>query len=105
VKQSQLGVLARNLEMRVVNVSLSGCLLELSGPIEIGTLATLRVTVGGEIYTDDVHVIRCKEVDDAVYHAGVKFLWTTPPHRRSIRRIATSQFEVSDCDLSPGRTH
>jgi hypothetical protein len=104
-KQSQLAVLTRELDMRVVNISLSGCLLELSGPIEIGTLATLRLIVGGEVYTDDVHVIRCKEVDEAVYHAGARFLWTTPPHRRSIRRIATNDFEVSECRLSRNTTH
>jgi hypothetical protein len=91
--------------MRVVNISLSGCLLELTGPIDVGTLATLRVTVAGEVYTDDVHIVRCKEVDETVYHAGARFLWTTPPHRRSIRRIATSDFEVSECGLSRHRTH
>ena len=104
-KQSQFAVLTREVDMRVVNISLSGCLLELSGPIEIGTLATLRVIVAGEVYTDDVHVIRCREVDEAVYHAGARFLWTTPPHRHSIRRIATNDFVVSECRLSPSRTH
>lgn len=104
-KQSQLAVLTRELEMCVLNISLSGCLLELTGPIEIGTLATLRIIVAGEVYTDDVHVIRCKEVDEAVYHAGARFLWTTPPHRRSIRRIATNDFAVSQCQLGPSNTH
>ena len=38
-------------------------------------------------YEDEVQVLRCQEIAGAgsVYHLGMQFLWTAPPHERSIR--------------------
>lgn len=84
-----LGVLTREIDLRVLNVSVSGCLIETRKWIEVGTLATVRVMVGNESYVDDVHVVRCQPIaGGSVYHVGTKFLWTSPPHRHSLRRVA-----------------
>jgi len=87
--RNELAVLTRELELRVLDVSVSGCLLETQRPVEIGTLATIRVTIGDQAYVDDVHVVRCHSIaGGSIFHVGTKFLWTSPPHRHSLRRIA-----------------
>ena len=80
-------VLTREFHMRVINVSGSGCLIESNQPLKVGTTATLCVVLDGEEFLDDVQVVRCQRIQGAgfVHHMGVKFLWTTLPHERSIR--------------------
>ena len=80
-------VLTRELRVRVINVSASGCLVESYHRLDVGSVATLRVMLGGEEYGDDVQILRCQAIQGAgsVYHLGAQFLWTTPPHERSIR--------------------
>jgi hypothetical protein len=86
-----IGVLARDIDVRLLNVSASGCLVESQYRLESGTAATLRLQMDDEEYCDDVLVTRCHEVQGAgsTFHLGVEFLWTTPPGSRSLRRVAT----------------
>ena len=85
-----MAVLTRELHVRVINVSASGCLVECHRRLEVGTVATLRVVLGGEEYTDDVQILRCQAIrGGSVHHLGAQFLWTTPPHHRSIRHAVT----------------
>jgi len=86
-----MGVLARDIDVRLLNVSASGCLVESRRRIEAGTAGALRLVVDGEEYSDDVIVARCSEVQGAgaTYHVGAEFLWTTPPGVRSLRRMAS----------------
>jgi hypothetical protein len=85
-----MGVLARDVDVRLLNVSASGCLIESRRRIESGTTAALRLLVDGDEYVDDVIVSRCSEVQGAGarYHVGVEYLWTTAPGARSLRRMA-----------------
>jgi PilZ domain len=80
-------VLTRELRVRVIDVSGSGCLIESGRRLEIGTVGTLRLQLGTEEYADDVVVLRCKAVEGigSLYQIGVRFLWTTPRHPGSIR--------------------
>lgn len=86
-----MGVLARDVDVRLLNVSASGCLVETRLRVDAGTAGTLRIQVDADEYSDDVLVTRCHEVQGAgaTFHLGVEFLWTTPPGSRSLRRIAT----------------
>lgn len=86
-----MGVLARDVGVRLLNVSASGCLVESRVRLEAGTAGTLRIHVDVDEYCDDVLVTRCHEVQGAgaTFHVGVEFLWTTPPGNRSLRRVAT----------------
>lgn len=86
-----MGVLARDVDVRLLNVSASGCLVESRQRVEAGTAGTLRLHTGADEYCDDVLVTRCHEVQGAgaTYHLGVEFLWTTPPGGGSLRRVAT----------------
>ena len=81
-------VLMRELGIRVINVSASGCLIESRGRIEVGTIGTLKVRLGTDECTDDIEVVRCEAVTGAetVYHVGVRLLRRSPRHARSIRQ-------------------
>ncbi len=84
-------VLARDVRVRLVNISGSGCLVETSAQVEPGTIGVLSVHVDGEEYADDIRVARVQRVHgaSAAWHVGAEFLWTTYPGSRSLRRIAS----------------
>src|SRR4051812_25714518 len=88
-----LGILTRELGVRIINVSVSGCLIETPRRMEVGTVGTLRLRVGNEGYSDTVQVVRCQPIAGAgsMYHVGMKFLRTTPRHVRSIRHAVRSR--------------
>jgi hypothetical protein len=88
-----VGVLTRDLAVRMRNVSASGCLLESASAIEEGTVARLRIRIAEREFRDDVRAIRCRRVEGAgsTHHVGVEFVWTTQPGARSLRwRLRTS---------------
>jgi hypothetical protein len=82
-----LGVLKRDLQVRLLNISGSGCLLESQRRVAAGTIGTLRLLVGGDEYSDDVRIVRCQAVEGgSIYYVGAEFVWTAPLHPRSLRR-------------------
>jgi PilZ domain len=82
-----LAVLRRELHVRLLNVSGSGCLLESQRRIVPGTIGTLRLVRGNDEYSDDVRIVRCQAVEGgSIYYVGAEFVWTAPLHPRSLRR-------------------
>ena len=90
--------LTRELHARVIDVSVSGCLVETRRRLEVGTIGRLRVRFRGAECEDDVEVMRCDAVEGPVasYHVGVRLLWTTPRGPGSIRHAVASQLEEQD---------
>ena len=90
--------LTRELSVRVVNVSASGCLFESRRRMEVGTIATLDLTLGTAECRDDVEVVRCDAVKGVpgLYHIGVRLLWTTPRRAGSIRHAIAAQLAALD---------
>jgi PilZ domain len=84
-----VAVLGREVEVRLVDISSAGCLLESNCRLEKGATGLLRLTFEGAEYMDDVRVMRCHESEGAsgFYQLGAEFLWTTSPHERSLRRV------------------
>src|SRR5689334_11181484 len=82
-----LGVLTRELRIRMVNCSLSGCLLEANAFLPIGTIAALTLRIGDHEFKDDVRVVRCQPIAGAgsLHHIGAELLWTTVPGQQSLR--------------------
>ena len=80
-------VLTRELRARIIDISESGCLIEVHRRLDVGTVGTLELQLGAAEVRDDFEVVRCQAVDRArsIYHVGVRFLWTTPRHVGSIR--------------------
>jgi hypothetical protein len=84
-----VGVITREVRVRLVDISSSGCLIESSLRLEPGTAGDLRICVGGETYADDVRIARVQQVQGAgsTWRVGAEFLWTTQPGTRSLRRV------------------
>lgn len=82
-----LGVLSRELHVRVLNCSSSGCLLETSAQLPVGTVGSLSLQIGSTELLDDVRVVRCQPIagSGALFHVGLEFLWTAVPGARSLR--------------------
>ena len=85
--QQEIAALTSDLRVRVLNVSAAGCLVEANRALEIGSVATLRITFSGGDFEDTVQIVRCQEITGAgaVYHIGTTFLTTTPPSIESLR--------------------
>ena len=81
------GTLTREMPVRIIDMSASGCLIESWRRFEVGTIGTLQLRIGGEDYCDDIEVVRCDVVEGvpAVYRVGVRLLWTMP-RQGSIRQ-------------------
>jgi hypothetical protein len=84
-----VAVLGREINVRLIDISVSGCLLESGNRIERGTTGSLRIVFDGQEYVDDVRVMRCRPSEGSgnLYFLGAEFLWTTSPHERSLRRV------------------
>lgn len=86
-----VGVLRREVAARIVDVSASGCRLEVSGQVARAVVCELRLLIDGEIFVDHVRITRCVNVrgSGARYSVGAEFLWTTEREQRSLRRLVT----------------
>lgn len=102
--QSALGVLARDMSVRLLEISRSGCLLESSCSVAIGTLGALSIDVDGTEYVDQVRVVRCQLVPGAgnTHRVGAEFLSLHLPGDRSLRRYAAELSVDSESDAPWG---
>jgi hypothetical protein len=101
-----VAVLAREVAVRLVDLSVSGCLLESSHQLTVGAMGTLLVRFDGKEFVDDVRVIRCRQSEGSsgIYYVGAEFLWTNAPHdgslRRMVTRLRTSAIKTGSWDQS-----
>ena len=96
-------VLTRELRARILEVSETGCLMEIHRRLEVGMVGTLQLQLGGEDCRDDFEVVRCRTVERSrsLYHAWVRFLWTTPRQVGSIRHaVALRAAELERLDTT-----
>ena len=86
-----VAVLGREVSVRLLDISASGCLLESASRLVLGSTGSLLVTVEGKEYVDDVRIMRCRQFEGSsgAYQIGAEFLWTNTPHDRSLRRVVT----------------
>ena len=91
-----VAVLGREIRVRLLNISSSGCLIAATSSLQEGAAASMRLDFGGVEYTDDVRVARCSRIEgSSEYHLGVEFLWTTAPGERALRRLTASLHAAS----------
>jgi PilZ domain len=102
-----LGVLGRDLTVRLLDISRVGCLLESSCPVAVGTLGAISVQVDGTEYADQVRIARCQAIAGAgnTHRLGAEFLSLAMPGSRSLRRyaaeLAADMSSVDNAQLSP----
>ena len=87
-----VAVLGRDVRVRLMDVSNSGCLIHSETRLAEGTTGTLRVTFDGAEYMDDVRIMRCRPSNaaDQWFELGAEFLWTSHPGAGSLRRVIVS---------------
>ena len=85
----QPAALRRDLRVRVLNCSESGCLIETTRSLPVGMVAALHSMFGDRALEDIVRVVRCEAVEGTagVYRAAAQFLVTAPPDPRSLRYL------------------
>jgi hypothetical protein len=88
-EDQELAALTTNVRVRVLNCAVSGCLLESSRPLTVGSVATLRIAFSMGEFEDTVRVVRCQAITGAgaVYHIGAEFLTALPPVAGSLRYL------------------
>jgi PilZ domain len=74
-----IAVLQRDVAVRLVNISRSGCLLMAPATIRLGVMGRLRVVLDGANYVGDVRVVRCEDLVGSLCKVGVEFLWISMP--------------------------
>jgi len=89
---SVIAVLGRDVVVRLLEISRSGCLFESSHAMPTGTIAALSVEIDGREYMDEVRVSRSQLVAGAGerYEVGVEFLWLRTPREQSLRYYAAT---------------
>jgi hypothetical protein len=82
-----MGVLTRDFTIHLLNCSPTGCLLETSAPLDVGTIGSITLTIDGEELHDHVRIVRCQPLAGAGerYHVGVQFLWVGALTRHTLR--------------------
>ena len=82
-----IAVLSRDVAIRVLNCSASGCLIECRSPLDVGTIGSMRLTWEGVERVEDVRVTRCQAIaGGSRFHVGVQFLATSSAGVKSLRR-------------------
>ncbi len=86
-----MAVLGRDVAVRLIDISGSGCLLQTETRLAEGTTGTLKLSYGGVDYADDVRIMRCQAPNggDSWYRLGAQFLWTATPGEHSLRRVVS----------------
>jgi hypothetical protein len=84
-----LGVLIREVPVRLLIVSMAGCLLESPHWVCEGTIAAIHISVEGREYSDDIRIVGCSAIScgAAAYRIGTQFLWAKIPGDRSLRLV------------------
>ena len=90
------GILGRQVPVRLVNFSASGCLLQGASSLEPQSMGRLKVVFEGEQFGEDVRVARCHELAGAgsLYSIGVEFVWTSHPDSSSLRWLLRTRFAL-----------
>ena len=81
------GLLVRQVPVRLVNVSLSGFLIESPSEIDVGTTGELTVEMDGARCHDQVRVARAVgRAGSANFYLGGEFSWGARPKDDSVRQ-------------------
>jgi hypothetical protein len=91
ITDTELSVLAFPVPVRLLDISLSGVLLEASHPVECGTRGTVRFNFGGTPFSAAVRVERVdvrREGGTERFNIGAAFVALSREDQRVIERFA-----------------
>ena len=93
------GLLVRRIPVRLLDLSLTGFLLESASQITVGSTGELRVDLGGARCSDHVRVARVVDRQGATlpYQLGGEFSWGDRPAQDSVRlAVRTIESDAPD---------
>lgn len=84
-----LGILAKSVRVRLVDVGERGCLVESPCRLDEDVSGELRIELEGETWADHVRIRHCAQRDtqDGPYVTGVEFTWGRPFHHACLRDV------------------
>ena len=80
-------VLVRQYRGRLLDISTTGCLLEIAAPLSPGAVGRLEATIDGQLHVEAVRVARVDAAPKSggTMQVGLEFLLVTPAVAGSIR--------------------
>lgn len=91
VEIGELAVLPVQMSVRVLDISLSGVLLQSAHPVEQGARGSLRLNLDGVPFVADIEVQRISPALDPAsadgYRIGASFVSTNREHQHAIERF------------------
>lgn len=80
------------LSVRVLDISVSGVLLQSSRAVQVGERGALRLSLGGQPFTADVEVQRVTAPSGSStgYRLALAFVTVTPEHSQLIERFVSA---------------
>ena len=83
----RVAIIVREVPVRLVNCSRSGCLVEADRALPVGTAGTMTLEIEGHEVTDHILVVRCQPIAGAgtLHHIGARLLWVAAPTTQTIR--------------------
>src|SRR5687767_9960400 len=98
-RSDSVGVLRRDVTVRVLDVSPTGCLLETNAPVESGTEGTLRLVIDGHELVEKITVVRCQPLHGAGTRCliGVRFasVRTKSARLHAVNHASTAELTTS----------
>lgn len=86
--EHEVGAPTTDIRVRVLGISAAGCLVETTRPLDIGSVATLRLAFSGGDVEDTVQIVKCAEIGGgAVHHVTLAFRATTRSSIESLRYL------------------
>ena len=97
-----VAALVRQVPLRLLDVSVSGCLFESPASISDGSVGALDVAIDGQHCRETVRICRTVRMRGRVWPwiTGAQFLTLAPPSPASLRRVAAA-LSVEDRDRTP----
>ena len=91
-----VAILTREFQIRILDYSPSGCLIETNSRVDVGTIGSLHFVIDGREFVDDIQVVRCQPIEGAgsIYRIGARFLWTVSPGKGTLRRALGRPDEI-----------
>ena len=85
------GLIVRRVPVRLLNLSLSGCLIETSRAVPRGATGQLVIQLEGVSYRDHVRIGRSARKPGSThsFRLGGEFSWGSRPEAGSVRRAAS----------------
>ena len=92
---NRFGVLGKDLPIRLLDISASGCAFEINSRLETGWIGRVHVSFLGEEYSDLVRITRCDRSHGSLHRVGAEFFLMPPPGPRALRGVVAqlSQME------------